>query len=327
MKKITLFALLLCLTGGLLAQDTVFNRYAMRLVRNYDDSFELVNKNRYAELYDLQSIPYLFVPYRHVRSIVTTNDYRHIQSKEFVFKTYNGQELTLAVDLAESDEPTPFMIYIHGGGWQRGTKGANRSLSRYAAAKGGVTGVRISYTLSPQLNSTVKLAIQDVLDALKWVQENAEKLNINPNIFGFYGGSAGAHLAAMATFKTPGTRVFIGQSGIYDLQKAQITAATRNAERIRYFGNLDPQFLYEVSPINHISRGNLPAVFIYHGTADLTVEVEQSKLLAEKLKANGIQVLKFDLYPHYEHTLNSSNSDLQEKLLLDSFQFIIDHLK
>ncbi|MCL2416654.1 MAG: alpha/beta hydrolase [Bacteroidales bacterium] len=326
MRKFTFFALFLCFATTIFAQQVLSNRFAMRLIENEDGSFELRDRARLAALVDLDAIPDLLVPYVHQRTKISGNDYRHIRTQEFVFKTDGYYELTLAVDFAESDVPTPFMIYLHGGGWQRGTKNANRSLSRYTAAKGGITGVRISYTLSGRENSNAKHSIQDVLDALKWVQEHAEKLNVNPNLFGFYGNSAGAHLAAMAALKTPGTSVLIGTVGIYDLQTSRITIRATDPERIRYFAYLDPQFLYEISPINHISPDNLPATFLIHGTADIIVEVGQSKRLAEKLKSKGAQAVRLDIHPNYDHNITSSTSDLQEVIFLDAFQFMVDNL-
>jgi len=325
MKKILTFALLFCLSSTFLAQEILMNRYAMRFMET-DTGYVLINKHRYiAANVDLAAIPDLFVPYvRGPRQLISSATYRHIQTKEFVFRHCENYELTLAVDFAESDEPTPFMIYIHGGGWQRGSKNAHRLLSQYTAATGGITGVRITYTLSGRENSNAKHSIQDVLYALEWVQNNAEKLNINPNVFGFYGSSAGAHLAAMAAVKTPGTAVLVGQAGIYDLQTARITTQATDPERIRYFAYLDMDFLYAISPINHIVSGRVPrAVFLYHGSADIIVELEQSTRLAEKLSAAGSNV-RLDILPNYDHNLSSS--DLRETLILNNVQFIIENL-
>jgi len=324
MKKILTFIAFFCVTSTLFSQEIFMNRYAMRFMKT-DTGYVLINEQRYiAANVDLAAIPDLFVPYVFERRLIFSEVYQHIQTKEFVFKHCENYELTLAVDFAESDVPTPFMIYIHGGGWQRGSKNEHRTLSQYTAATGGITGIRITYTLSGRENSNAKHSIQDVLYALEWVKNNAEKLNINPIVFGFYGSSAGAHLAAMAAVKTPGTAVLVGQAGIYDLQTARITTRATDPERIRYFAHLDMDFLYAISPINHIISGRVPrAVFLYHGSADIIVELEQSKRLAERLSAAGSNV-RLDILPNYDHNLSSS--DLRERLILNNVQFIIENL-
>ena len=88
--------------------------------------------------------------------------------------------------------------------------------------------------MAPQSDATVKVSIQDILDAVKYVREHAAELNIAPDCFGFLGTSAGAHLAAVAAMTVPGTKAFVGYSGIYDLEKAAITMKTKDPQRIAY---------------------------------------------------------------------------------------------
>lgn len=84
----------------------------------------------------------------------------------------------------------------------------------------------------------MKVSIQDILDAVKYVQEHAAELNVNPACVGFLGTSAGAHLAAVAAMTVPGTKALVGYSGIYDLEKAAITMKTKmlNASLISVTG-------------------------------------------------------------------------------------------
>ena len=51
--------------------------------------------------------------------------------KDFVFKKYKDYELVLTVDFAESGNPNPFVIYIHGGGWARGDNSSSKTLSHW----------------------------------------------------------------------------------------------------------------------------------------------------------------------------------------------------
>ena len=63
-----------------------------------------------------------------------------------------------------------------------------------------------------------------------------------------------------------------------------------------------------MSPYYNIPDENLPAAYLFHVTADIVVEVEQSQLFAEALKRKG-GVVKLEFFQNYDHTLSSTNSD------------------
>lgn len=326
-KLILLISFSICFALLLNAQEEFTNKYSMKLNKEQDGSFSLINKEKYSKIIDLGKIPDLLVPYSYKENLLSSKDYKDVVSKEYVYKSYPSYDLKLAVDFAISDKPTPFMIYIHGGGWARGDFSSNRDISQYCAKKANITGIRISYTLSDKPNANIFVSIQDVKDAVKWVQENAEELNINPDVFGFMGGSAGGHLSAVAAMSILGAKVLVGVSGIYNLAGAKISAAATDPKRIAYFNNKDPKTLEQASPINMIDKNNLPAVYLIHGTGDITVELEQSQEFADKLKLNKIKTLKFDIYPNYDHNISSTKSDLKEKLFFESYNFIRSNLK
>ena len=211
-------------------------------------------------------------------------------------------------------------------GWARGDNGSSRSLSQYLAKQKGITGVRVSYTLAPQSDATVKVSIQDILDAVKYVQEHAAELNVNPACVGFLGTSAGAHLAAVAAMTVPGTKALVGYSGIYDLEKAAITMKTKDAQRIAYFCDRDPKVLREASPINLIPKKNVPASMLVCGTCDVTVECEQSEMFASALKKKG-GVCDLLTYKYYDHNVSSKTSDKMEEIFFKSVDFLTTYMK
>ncbi|MHC1689365.1 MAG: alpha/beta hydrolase [Bacteroidales bacterium] len=328
MKKLTLIiAFSLLFISFLNAQEEYTNKYSMKLSKEADGSFCLINREQYSKIVNLDNIHDLLIPYTYQQSKISDSDYKGVVTKEYVYKSYPTYDLKLAVDFAESVRPSPFMVYIHGGGWARGDFSANKDLSQYCAKKGGITGVRISYTLADKPGATILVTIQDVKDAVKWVQDNAKELNINPKVFGFMGGSAGGHLSAVAAMSIPGTKVLIGVSGIYNLQSAKISAKATQPQRLAYFNNKDSITIAQASALNLIKENNLPAVYLIHGTGDITVEWEQSQEFADKLKRNKVKILKLDIYPNYDHNLSSTKSDLKEKLFFESYNFIVKNLK
>jgi acetyl esterase/lipase len=327
MKKLMSLICLVCFVLTAMAQDEVVtNRYGMKLASDGSGGWQLAGKARYEKIIDLAKVPDLLVPFTFTADKLKGSDYAGCEVREFVYKKYPAYDLKLYVDMAKSLKPTPFMVYIHGGGWARGDAGANKDLSQYCAVKGGVTGVRISYTLAGQPDANIEATIQDVLDAVKFIREHAAELNIDPARMGFCGGSAGGHLSAVAAMSTPGTKVLVGFSGIYDLQKAAISVKATQTERIRYFKDKDPQVLAKASPINLIPSKDCPAVLLIHGTGDITVEWQQSQLFADALKAKGAKTVQLDLYPYYDHSLESKKSDRKEKIFFDAYKFITEHI-
>lgn len=326
MRRLLLLTTTMFIALTAMAQEkTITNRYAMKMMQNADGTYSLQQTKKYARIMDVTTIPDVLVPYTHVNDRLTSKLYKGVRSEDVVYKKYADYELILTVDFAETTEPAPFMIYVHGGGWARGNNGSSKSLSQYLAKQKGITGVRVSYTLAPQSGATVEVSIQDIKDALKYVQEHAKELNVNPNVYGFLGTSAGGHLAGVGAMSSQ-AKVFVGYSGIYDLETAAIVQKTKNEERIRYFCDRNAKVLSQASPINLIPKKNAPASMLVCGTCDVTVECQQSQKMAKALKKRGAHVELLE-YQYYDHNLTAKASDKMEEIFFKTADFITQNLK
>ena len=306
-------------------EKTITNRYAMKMTQNADGTYSLQQAKKYGRIMDVTTIPDVLVPYTHENNRLTSKLYKGVRSEDIVYKKHDGYELILTVDYAETAEPAPFMIYVHGGGWARGNNGSSKSLSQYLAKQKGITGVRVSYTLAPQPGATVEVSIQDIKDALKYVQDHAKELNVNPNVYGFLGTSAGGHLAGVGAMSSQ-AKIFVGYSGIYDLETAAIVQKTKNEERISYFCDRNPKVLSQASPINLIPKKNAPTSMLVCGTCDVTVECQQSQEMAKALKKRGAKVDLLE-YQYYDHNLTAKASDKMEEIFFKTADFITQNLK
>ncbi len=326
MKKL-LFAALLTAAFTVSAQQAPqpTNRYSMKLTQQADGSYELMNRARYARIVDLGTIDDLLVPYTYQRDRLQSRDYKGVEVRETVYTTHEGYELQIAIDMAQSDEPTPVVFYVHGGGWSRGNNGTFRVLSQYMAKQKGVTGVRIAYTLAPQPGADVRVSVADIKAAVQYVRDHAEELNIDPKRMGFVGNSAGAHLAAVGAMTAPEAKALVGTSGIYDLETAAICQKTKDAQRIAYFCDRDPKVLREASPIALVPKKKAPAALLFCGTADITVEWAQSKAFAEALRRRGAKV-DLQVYENYDHNLSAKASDKMEEVFFKTVDFLAENL-
>ena len=97
---------------------------------------------------------------------------------------------------AESDQPTPLVFVIHGGGWISGSKERlNRFVDAAALLKEGISVVAINYRytkLAKDLKPPVKAPLHDAARALQFVRSKAEEWNIDKERIAAAGASAGA---------------------------------------------------------------------------------------------------------------------------------------
>lgn len=106
---------------------------------------------------------------------------------------------TLDVYYPEGTAPSdklPVIIDIHGGGWMYGSKELNEYYCRALADRGFVV-FNMSYRLVPDI--TVNEQLQDVMLALKWINENMSSYPCDSESIMLTGDSAGGMLSAYAS--------------------------------------------------------------------------------------------------------------------------------
>src|SRR5271165_4020224 len=112
-----------------------------------------------------------------------------------------GQPLLMDVFIPRNRirTPTPAILWIHGGGWERGDKNGN-SGALLLADEGFVT-ASLFYRLSG--DSPFPADIEDCKCAIRFLRANAGKYGIDPNRIGVAGASAGGHLAELVATAGP----------------------------------------------------------------------------------------------------------------------------
>ena len=121
-------------------------------------------------------------------------------------------------------------------------------------------------------------------------------------------------------------KIFVGSSGIYDLETAAIVQKTKDEQRIGYFCDRNSKVLHDASPINLIPKKNVPATMLVCGTCDVTVECQQSEEFAKALQKKGGKVELLE-YTYYDHNLTSKGSDKMEEIFFKAAEFIENNLK
>lgn len=88
----------------------------------------------------------------------------------------------------------PLLMYMHGGGWSRGSIDTHDALCRRLAKETNFIVISLNYRLAPE--NPFPAGYEDVLAGYKWCHENATSLGANHKKIAVGGDSAGGNLAA-----------------------------------------------------------------------------------------------------------------------------------
>jgi acetyl esterase/lipase len=218
-------------------------------------------------------------------------------------------DLYLPPDL---DGPAPVVVYVHGGGWQRGSRRdppplLDADFYDQIAAQG-LAVAAVDYRLSGE--ARFPAALEDVRAAVDWVRENASGYGLDAERVFLWGDSAGGHLALLAALCGAAVRGVVGWFPVTDLAGLAADVAdaggvpdrgpdSREARLLGAPAASVPDLARQASPVTHAGPG-APPVLLMHGTADDLVPAAQSVRLAEALRRAGAQV-ELELVPGASH--------------------------
>lgn len=215
---------------------------------------------------------------------------------------YRGKRTGEPNWVARTDSSFPVALHIHGGGWLANSK-ANRMHDVIAYVQQGFNVVNMNYRLGP---GTAPKAVEDVIRALKWIDEHAERYGFDRSRVVLIGTSAGGHLSLIGgllnnhpelPWKTLSNDVtvkaVVNWYGITDIAAVESYLQTRdggsNYART-WIG--DTARIAEISrlfsPVNYATEeGGHPAILTIHGTEDTVVPFEQAERLHKLLDRAG----------------------------------------
>ena len=195
-------------------------------------------------------------------------------------------DLYLPNGAARSDRPA--VVFIHGGGFTGGDKAEYRSASVSAdLARAGYVVVSCNYVLGTKTAPGVwPQNIADSRAAVRWVRGHAKELGVNPEKIAVAGGSAGGYLALMVGLSDDKT----GPGGDPQASVSAKVAAVIDLYGVVNFskhGKGDVPGVAAAQQASYLPENQCdpqdPPVLILHGTADTTVDIQQSKDMAMAL--------------------------------------------
>ena len=208
--------------------------------------------------------------------------------------TGGGKPLLMDVFIPKhrNGTPTPAVLWIHGGGWERGDKSGN-SGAQFLADAGFVT-ASLSYRLSG--DSPFPAAVEDCKCAIRFLRASAPKYGIDPVRIGAAGSSAGGHLAELLA--TADQSAGLEGDGGWQNVSSKVQAAAsyygvsdltvpfpQDTVRVivKFFRGTEeekPELYRKASPILYVSKDD-PPLLLVHGEKDDGVPFDQSVRMAE----------------------------------------------
>ena len=237
--------------------------------------------------------------------------------KDIKFTKKNEHDLKLDLYLPEKTEKSALVVWIHGGGWQKGSK---KDCKLNWLTEHGYSVASISYRLSQVAKFPAQL--HDCKGAIRWLRANSSKYGFETNDIIVAGSSAGGHLAALVG-TTSGNERLEGEVGGNLTQPSSVSAI------IDYYGPTDfilrsktqPSRANEVGSVvynllgggadkkaelaklasaaHHVTKDD-PPLLIFHGDKDNTVLIDQSEAIIKAYKSKGLSV-RMNVLPGKKH--------------------------
>jgi len=206
----------------------------------------------------------------------------------------------------------PGLVYLHGGGWARGSLQTHDIVCRSLANGAGCVVVSVDYRMAPE--HRFPAAFEDSLAATRWVAEHAAELGIDPRRLAVGGDSAGGNLAAAVALAA---RDAGGPSLVHQLLIYPVT--DYNFDTRSYADNAEGYMLtraamqhywrlylrdgsdgadFRASPLRARDFGNLPPALVI--TAEFDPLRDEGRAYADRLREAGTAVL-YREYPGMVH--------------------------
>ena len=271
-----------------------------------------------------------------------------VAHRDLTYAAAGNRELHLDLYVPETKpaKPLPLVVWIHGGGWRRGSKEGLRR-PRPILDHGGYILASVEYRLSGE--AIFPAAIADCKAALRWLRANAAQYDIDPDRLAVWGSSAGGHLAALL-----GTAWEVREWDAIHAENQDVSSkptivcnwfgptdflrmndfegridhdAEGSPESLFIGGRIQehPEKTQRANPIAYVTADD-PPMLLMHGEKDLSVPYNQSELLYAALQKAGVESRLYKVVGA-DHGFRNPTTDTPESLFGMVAEFLDRHFK
>ncbi len=231
-----------------------------------------------------------------------------LRDVDYVGDGNRRQMLDLYVPEARSGKPRPLIVFIHGGGWENGSKETCGVIFSFMKG-GGYAGASLNYRLTDQ--GPWPAQIHDVKAGIRWLRAHAAEHGIDPDRIAVMGISAGGHLVSLLGV-TGGVKELDGTLGAHagvDSRVQCVIDFCGPSDFLTFGGKGsiinpdDPKTAVgkllgggvkdrqdtarAASPVTYVTKDDAPFLIV-HGDKDNLVPLDQAREFREALGKAGV---------------------------------------
>lgn len=207
------------------------------------------------------------------------------------------------------------LVHWFGGGFIFGNADSSAGEARYWAKNYGMVGIAPDYRVNDRFGTYCYVSADDGRAAIRWVQDHAAELGIDPARVVVSGSSAGGGVAFFAAMRdAPATgsaadnplmrpAAIVTRAGVPDITTESHIQPYRNADRFSTFGST-------ISPSANLDA-DFPPVLMAQGDQDTTVAPTPSVHFCSALIRLG-RICEFNNKAGFGHDLSSGPKGLDE---------------
>lgn len=247
-------------------------------------------------------------------------------AETFVYRELSPTPIRLHVvkpkEWTKSDR-RPALIFFFGGGWERGTPANSIGWARWAAGLG-LVGIAPDYRVKERFGTTPLEAVADARAALRWVEDHAAELGIDPARIVVGGNSAGGHVALWTAITAtppgsdPAQAPRVKPAALVLTSPVSDTSVQTGYTPLRFGANARA-----LSPVHQLDP-KMPPVLLFHGDADKVVPQRESLALRDALLAGG-NVCEFVNVTGGSHNFSGDLPEWKEKVHTMVRAFLAQH--
>ena len=232
-------------------------------------------------------------------------------------KNTNAKPLLMDVAFPnEFEDKLPAVIYVHGGGWNGGSKTEGDKFIELLA-QGDYFAMAVDFRLTQ--DGGFPNTIHDIKNAIRFVRKYSNELHVNPDKVGIVGYSSGGHLAALVGLSADDE---VLNGGINDASISTSVACigiVNGAVKPKYLSReLRSGYLkwanqaggdnFVTYPEEYLDSSD-PPVYLLSGRNDSICPTRLARQFANQAKRSEVQI-SYEILPNAGHQIDNSISYL-----------------